>query len=48
MAMRLPMSDGIDPVREFKKRYSDVMSVRLPISAGIVPVRHMKKCRREF
>jgi hypothetical protein len=39
--VRLPISDGIDPVRELTWRYSDTIAVRLPISDGIDPVREL-------
>jgi hypothetical protein len=45
--VRLPISDGIDPVRELMWRPSLVMAVRLPISDGIDPVREFmanEKC----
>jgi hypothetical protein len=39
MAVRLPISDGIDPVRELEKSHSILIAVRLPICDGIDPVR---------
>jgi hypothetical protein len=42
MAVRLPNSDGIDPVRELKERNIFVMAERLPISDGIDPVRELE------
>jgi hypothetical protein len=44
MAVRLPISDGIAPVRELEKSNSSVIAVRRPICDGNDPVRHMKKC----
>jgi hypothetical protein len=42
MAVRLPISDGIDPVRELSRRLSELIAVRLPISDGIDPVRELE------
>jgi hypothetical protein len=44
--VRLPISDGIDPVRELVKRTRFVIAVRLPISDGIDPVRELLQWRR--
>jgi hypothetical protein len=41
MAVRLPISDGIDPVRELAKRSRNDMAVMLPICDGIDLVREL-------
>jgi hypothetical protein len=42
IAVRLPTSDGIDPVRELLYSQRAFMSAILPISDGIDPVRESK------
>jgi hypothetical protein len=40
--VRLPICDGIDPIREFEKSCRVLIAVRLPISDGIDPVRELE------
>jgi hypothetical protein len=40
--VRLPISDGIDPVRELLRKFRNAMAIRLPISDGMDPVRELE------
>jgi hypothetical protein len=47
IAVRLPICDGIDPLREVIMIDTSLIAVRLPICGGIDPVRGLKMRLRD-